>query len=176
MSATKHEHLTAFINMPLMIYGYNVGQFFSPGHRISRLHVVNEWAPHIVAKVASHMVKTTASTGNLHKRPNQWAIVVHSMAEADRVFWERRWICCSIQIIQVVDALWLMSQLCMVLIITPIHQLERFGEKNLPWMWVRNFFGGVVHSTGCYTQWVWSIHFVGQLSLKGVASFPRGYG
>jgi len=46
---------------------------------------VNEWAPHIVAKVASHMVKTTASTGNLHKRPNQLAIVVHEMVEADSV-------------------------------------------------------------------------------------------
>jgi hypothetical protein len=31
------------------------------------------------------MVKTTASTGNLHKRPNQLAIVVHEMAEADSV-------------------------------------------------------------------------------------------
>jgi hypothetical protein len=85
MSASKHEHLTAFITVPLMIYGYNVGQFFSPGHRNSRLHIVNEWAPHIVAKVASHMVKTTASTGNLHKRPNQLAIVVHEMVEADSV-------------------------------------------------------------------------------------------
>jgi hypothetical protein len=31
------------------------------------------------------MVKTTASTGNLQKGPNQLAIVVHAMAEADSV-------------------------------------------------------------------------------------------
>jgi hypothetical protein len=60
-----------------------------------------------------------------------------------------------------------MSQLCMVLIITPIHQLERFGEKTFALnvgekqFWRFSTFHRVLYTTSVIHSLCWAVELEG---------------
>jgi hypothetical protein len=66
-----------------------------------------------------------------------------------------------------------MSQLCMVLIITPIHQLERFGEKTFALnvgekqFWRFSTFHRVLYTTNVIHSLCWAVE------LEGGGIFPE---
>jgi hypothetical protein len=60
----------------------------------------------------------------------------------------------------------------MVLIITAIHQLERFGEKTFA-LNVGEKQLGLAHSTGCYKQFILIHSLCWAVELEGGGIFPR---